>query len=352
MKSKFNSVCNGFVYLIGLVAIVFICLSMLFDYVDENFNPISFVWSGLTFDMAGVVNGVINLLGLLTLVFLSLNTLFELFDFYGYSVPFCKFSENKRKRESERVCKIVKKFVVSESGYLLQAGQQRVSILLSQLGLRQDQLIEVKKKVLDLRLRPIGKDLQEMKALLEDIICSEIVLKDQGPEKNRVYNEVRYYIDFLDIAFYEGDLFLKVSKILAALIKDHVDPFDIENITVAVPVDGNLLLGKTVSEILGCSFIKVREKEKINLSEPWDGCLSDGRKIVIVNDVLVTSNQIIKSLERLESNSTNEILGAFFLVVRKEWQGLKKLTDRMKTEYVLDINDDEIEQLVGQKVDK
>ena len=91
----------------------------------------------------------------------------------------------------------------------------------------------------------------------------------------------------------------------------------------------------------------MRQKSgRIEREKCWDGDLNNGDRVIIVHDVLVTSDQIIHTLSKLPP--TCGVKGLFCFAVRKEWAGLKNLTEHsIRVERILDLNDNDIETIIN-----
>lgn len=85
---------------------------------------------------------------------------------------------------------------------------------------------------------------------------------------------------------------------------------------------------------------------EIEREKCWDGDLNAGDRVIIVHDVLVTSDQIIHTLSKLPK--TCGVKGLFCFAVRKEWAGLENLTGHsIRVERILDLNDNDIETIIN-----
>ncbi len=250
------------------------------------------------------------------------------------------YIEEKYKK---RVSKAIEYFVSSEVGYMDQYSNNRISFFLDQLGLTQNDFELLKTKIVSIKMLPL-KNINDAKKKLEEIIYTgKIISKQSGPTTKLVYKKVDYFIDFTNIA-YVDDYCNELTDILMMLIQENIAG-ELSNINkIIVPHSSNRLLGISVSKKLGKSIINVTKEPRIFNDEFWEGNFDEGmNKGIVIHDVLVTGDQILESLDRI--NSRCNVKYIFCLINRTDYEGKKKLEDAGYTVFsLIDLNDDDLEK--------
>ena len=161
----------------------------------------------------------------------------------------------------------------------------------------------------------------------------------------RTYNNVDYFLNFHD-AMYSAEYFADFVRVMHLLIceKIGVDNFD----TIAIPYDSNVILGVEVAKLFGKPVVKMRkDRGKLEIDHLWDGEFSNGNRVLIVHDVLVSGEQIIHTKNHIPSRC--EIVALCCLATRKDVNGLEVLQrENVRVERVIDLSDAEIESLMNQ----
>lgn len=86
---------------------------------------------------------------------------------------------------------------------------------------------------------------------------------------------------------------------------------------------------------------------KLEIDHLWDGEFSNGNRVLIVHDVLVSGEQIIHTKNHIPSRC--EIVALCCLATRKDVNGLEVLQrENVRVERVIDLSDAEIESLMNQ----
>lgn len=283
----------------------------------------------------------------LILCFLALITLFEVIDQRGGNIPW--FSYNKRKREREfleevkrKTSENIKDIYEREYQFLIDHEKERIGSFLVQLGLKRDQFTEVKLKILEFQRLPMT-DISAIKSKLEKLCIDSLVMVDQRKFLQRKYNEVGYYLNFVDIMYSpcSRDISYMLANLIQTTLRDKIDHVD----RVVVTTEGNFLLGLKISELLRIPMVKMRRTERILEKQFWDGNFESNEKVIIVHDALVTAKQVTESINLFPYNV--DVIGLFCLVRRTEWDGKEKLNEMgIETHSVIDICDADIEKLM------
>lgn len=254
--------------------------------------------------------------------------LVEIATYYNFSILVPDFyAKSKDRKKRDDLKQYIELYFHEEVNFLEDYSEERIGYLISQLGISIEQFDRIRFELIRMRSLP----LKNMDDAREKMCCCisngdfPFVIVQQRYDAARLcYNKVDYYINFTDPVFSPAYC-RELSSILAFLIEEKCP--DIGGIDrIAIPYDGNLLLGLEVGKKLNIPVIKMRhDKGKILSDQPWEGILKNRDRIIIVNDVLVTAEQILNTVEKLPDSC--DLLGSFFLVARKEWDGVKKLRE-------------------------
>lgn len=156
---------------------------------------------------------------------------------------------------------------------------------------------------------------------------------------------IEAFLNFHD-AMYSAEYFADFVRVMHLLIceKIGVDNFD----TIAIPYDSNVILGVEVAKLFGKPVVKMRkDRGKLEIDHLWDGEFSNGNRVLIVHDVLVSGEQIIHTKNHIPSRC--EIVALCCLATRKDVNGLEVLQrENVRVERVIDLSDAEIESLMNQ----
>lgn len=174
---------------------------------------------------------------------------------------------------------------------------------------------------------------------------SAVVNLKEIDSAKRTYNNVDYFLNFHD-AMYSAEYFADFVRVMHLLIceKIGVDNFD----TIAIPYDSNVILGVEVAKLFGKPVVKMRkDRGKLEIDHLWDGEFSNGNRVLIVHDVLVSGEQIIHTKNHIPSRC--EIVALCCLATRKDVNGLEVLQrENVRVERVIDLSDAEIESPMNQ----
>lgn len=274
--------------------------------------------------------------------------LIEIASYYSFNilVPdfYAKSIDRKKRAELKQYIDL---YFNQEVNFIKDYNDERISFIISQLGISVEQFDRIRLDLIKMRSLP----LKNMDDAIEKMCCCisngdfPIVIVQQRYDASRLsYKKVDYYINFTDPVFspaYRKEL----SSILAFLIDEKST--DIGSINrIVIPYDGNFLLGLEVGKKLNIPVIKMRlDKGKVFSDQPWEGILNPLDRIIVVNDVLVTADQILDTVNKLPS--TCEVLGMFCLVSRKEWNGISRLRERnIRVEQVVAWDDKDIRDII------
>lgn len=280
---------------------------------------------------------------LIIIYLLGIKTIFDILgspDFFGIKF----FSKRKHKDEEERIKKIISDIYKNERHFLLDIEKDRIDTFLSQVGLNKDQFQQVKFEILRLRRLPI-RNPKEIEETLKKICASPLVLVDQSKfSTGKEYSKVNYFLNFTDIIF-EENLKFNLAQMMKNFIESNIPPEEFPQMKIVIPVQGNYLFGEMVANVLKIPLVKMRETPLIFRGKFWEGPFENNDKVIIINDVLVTGDQIIKSIEHFPNGA--KAIYFFSLVNRTEWAGKKRLEEKgLVVKSILDLCDDDIEKML------
>ena len=257
------------------------------------------------------------------------------------------------KKEKKIVSHCIDDFIKQEFGYLNQYGNTRISFFLEQLGLTQNDFQKLKSHMISIKLMPLHDIEQAKDKLMKIIFTPGVIICQNKLESNRlVYKKVNYYINLLNV-MYLDNLSKELADCMSMLIADKLDANELLSTNkIIVPYNGNYLLGLETSKILGKSIINVTKEPKIFVDEHWVGNFDGNSNVgIIVLDVLVTGDQVIESIGRV--NTHCYIKHIFCLVNRLDQSGKESL-EKMGYEVhsLLEITDAEIENKLKEDEDE
>lgn len=293
-------------------------------------------------------NGFENIGGMIEqtlLIMLSFVTLVDIASYVNWSIlvpDFFEFAKEKKHIKDVQAC--VETYIKEDVNFLQDYSQERISFIISQLGISKNQLDKIRLELIKMRCIPL-KNLDDAKEKIKSLVISDypiLIDQDKIDSAKICYNKVRFYINIMDIMFIP-DYASELSSILAFLITEKADLSTIDKLII--PHDSNFLLGVEVGKRLGKSVVKIRNKKgKIEAEKFWDGNLNVTDKVIIIHDVLVSGEQIIDTISKLPDSCAIE--GFFCLITRKEWDGKKKLMQKDIPCYeVIEIDDEDIREL-------
>lgn len=293
-------------------------------------------------------NGFENMGGIIEqtiFIMLSFVTLVDIASYANWNILVPDFFEfAKEKKHTKDVQVYIQKYFKEDVNFLQDYSQERISFILSQLGISKDQLDKIRLELIKMRCIPL-KNMNDAQRKVKSLVISDypiIIDQDRIDSSKICYKKVKYYINTMDIMFIP-DYASELSSILAFLIAEKANLSTIDK--MVIPHDSNFLLGVEVGKKLGKSVVKIRYKEgKIETEKCWDGNLNPTDRVIIIHDVLVSGDQITDAIHKLPDSCT--IAGIFCLITRKEWDGKKKLMQKGIPCYeVLEIDDEDIRKL-------
>lgn len=288
------------------------------------------------------------------LIMLAFVGFLEICHYVGWDIFVPYFMLHKEKHElqvcvdevvkhsmNDVIAQSIEAFFYREANFIKDFSEEKTHYIMSQLGVTAKQFEQLRVELIKMRCLPLAdlKDAQEK--IKQYIRCKEPFVTDLSKIDSTkcTYSCVKYYLNFND-AMYIDSSCRELVAIMHLLICEKIglSTFD----KIVIPCDSNFILGVEVGKLLGKPVVHMRQnKGRIEREKCWDGKLDPIDRVVIVHDVLVTSDQIIHTLDKLPSSCQVVCLCCF--VVRKEWNGIAKLNDwRIKVERILDLNDADI----------
>lgn len=243
-----------------------------------------------------------------------------------------------------------------EINFIKNYANERTNHVLAQLKLNDSQFSKLRLELIRMRSLPL-RNLKDAESKIKEFIRSgyepfnsfsrnsAVVNLKEIDSAKRTYNNVDYFLNFHD-AMYSAEYFADFVRVMHLLIceKIGVDNFD----TIAIPYDSNVILGVEVAKLFGKPVVKMRkDRGKLEIDHLWDGEFSNGNRVLIVHDVLVSGEQIIHTKNHIPSRC--EIVALCCLATRKDVNGLEVLQrENVRVERVIDLSDAEIESLMNQ----
>lgn len=288
------------------------------------------------------------------LIMLAFVGLLEICHYVGWDIFVPNFMLHKEKHElqvcmdevvkhsmNDVITQSIEAFFYREANFIEDFSEEKTHYIMSQLGVTTKQFEQLRVELIKMRCLPLAdlKDAQEK--IKQYIRCKEPFVTDLSKIDSTkcTYSRVKYYLNFND-AMYIDSSCRELVAIMHLLICEKIglSTFD----KIVIPCDSNFILGVDVGKLLGKPVVHMRQnKGRIEREKCWDGKLDPIDRVVIVHDVLVTSDQILHTLDKLPSSC--QVVGLCCFVVRKEWNGIAKLNDRrIKVERILDLNDADI----------
>lgn len=294
-------------------------------------------------------SGIGRLIEQTIFLMLSFVTLMDVASCFNWDIlvpDFFEYAKGKKHKKEAR--DYIEEYIKEDINFLHDHSEERISFLMSQLGVNKHQLDKIRLELIKMRCMPL-KTLDDAKQKMERLVKSDypIVIDQNNIDSSKIcYNKVRYYINTMDIMFMP-DYARELSSILAFLITEKSDLSVIDKLVI--PYDSNFLLGIEVGKKVGKSVVKMRRKKgKIETEKLWDGNLARKDRVIIVHDVLVSGDQVVHAMNALPNTCSVE--GFFCLITRTEWKGKDVVRDKLGEKRdmcyeVLEINDDRISEL-------
>ena len=153
---------------------------------------------------------------------------------------------------------------------------------------------------------------------------------------------VQYYLDLMEAAVNPSELKV-LAKNLACYVKEMVNyDYDI----IAVPKNGNPLLGAAVARLLKKRLILVKEQAP-KRSYSFDGTFIKGQHAVLIDDVSSEGTFLTRPILMMRSNGL-EVTDCLVLVHRKEGTANQRLKDvKVNLHAICEFSDQELAQLFG-----
>lgn len=257
---------------------------------------------------------------------------------------YVEYKEDKQRKQTK---KYLDEFFIKETEYFMQYGNKRIEYFLGQLGLTRSEFEEVKLNILRIKLLPLS-NIEDARNKIQCILSQRNVVLSQRnvPSTKLVYKEVKYFANFVDI-MYSDDYANEISDCLVLLIKDILK----KNLTkinkVVIPYNSNFLLGLGVSRKINIPMVRITEKPNILFDQSWEGSfkVNEETTVIIVHDVLVTGDQVIKSIEKIPNSCS--VIAIFCLINRLDYNGKSMLESKGYTVHSLvELSDSDLEKMV------
>lgn len=274
----------------------------------------------------------------LTVAILGIITVFDLFQAFGLDafVPtyIAEAKEKKTKamiediidtyygKDFSRFSELLEAYFKRDLAFVKSHHQTMAHYIMQTLGINQSEMLDGLIRLRVMRLKDEKDSIARMEHILKNM--PNIIIKQEENPIDRTYKEVRFYIDFVS-SMRDDEYGKELSKTFARYILLDMEQ-KIKNITkVVIPDDSNFLLGFKVAESLGRPPVIMREKKgRIFEDQPWDGELSPSDEAIIVHDVLVSGDQVVAAMKKLQ-NFGVKVHAVYCIVNRLEYLGEKKI---------------------------
>lgn len=289
-----------------------------------------------------------NLIEQTILIMLSFVGLVELSSNIGWNIfvpNFYKRNQQQKSMENIRLC--MDKYFEEDTNFLRDYSDDRIGFIISQLGINKDQFDQIRIELIKMRCIPL-KNMEDAREKIRHLVKSDYpaVINQRKMDSSKIcYHKVDYFINMTDLMFM-SNYSRELPTILTFLIHEKKKTLSFDKIII--PHDSNFLLGVETGKQLGKPVVKMRhDKGKIETEKRWDGNLKENDRVIIVHDVLVTADQILETIDFLPK--TCQIIGFYCLIVRKEWDGKKKILEkRIPVHQVMELDDKDIRALRGE----
>lgn len=294
-------------------------------------------------------NSVSTMIEQTILIMLSFVGLVQISSNIGWNIfvpDFYAFALNQRSKGEAQ--KYMGAYFKEDVKFLHNYAKDRIRFLTTQLGVNEEQLSKIRLDLIRMRCMPL-ENLKHAEEKMKYLVTGDypaIINQKEIDSSKLSYNKVQYFINITDMMFLE-DYAREFSSILSFLITEKADLSAVDKLVI--PYDSNFLLGVETGKRLGKPVVKMRsERGKIEAEKCWDGNLNSNDKVLIIHDVLVTADQIIKTLNKLPE--TCQVIGLYCLIVRKEWDGKNKLMQKnISVNQIIDLDDNDIREIRGDK---
>lgn len=293
-----------------------------------------------------------------TIAFLGIVTVFDLFQAFGLDVFIPSYILNAEKKKTKamiadimdtyygedfsRFSKLLEVYFKKDLAFVKSCHQARTDYIMHKLGIIRSQMLDSLIRLRAMPLKSTEDTINRMERVLKE--TPNIIIKQDEQPSGRTYKSVQFYVDFVS-SMRDDEYGKELSETFARYIS--LDMMEkIENITkVVIPADSNFLLGFKVAESLERPPVIMRQnKGRIFKEQPWDGELSPDDQVIIVHDVLVTGDQVVAAMKKLQ-NFKVEVIGVYCIVNRLEKGGAKIVEDKgCKVHAMLNLDDATIEK--------
>lgn len=264
------------------------------------------------------------------------------------------FIAHKEKKLREQTKEYLHQFFDEESDYMRLHEQDRMSEMLTLMGLSTEGFQKVQAKALEARLSPMYDIESARKKLLDVVFFSDTIIDLRETPYYVGSRDLRYYMKFHDLMHnsVQSDLIAQIMATFVALTceSEGINLSDID--VVMVPHSSNYLLGLKVSKILGKTFIKMIPPDKVIKPYYYEGNIPNEKKdtqikAIVLHDVLLTGGQIVESVNALREAVPNcQVVGLFTAIYRNVWSGKDKLEKQhaLKCYNLAELTEEEIQE--------
>lgn len=317
-------------------------------------------------DIGQVLTAFGGVLGAVLLVIISLTSILDALSDRGLIISKV-YSERRDRKIFEMIRKIAQESLCQNDSILLAHQDELLKKILAVMQLAPSQYQEIPLLFRRLQFEKV-EDESIYKDALWEICLNGNILQNLSttPISKKKYN-VSFYLNFTDILcnnFMQNDNanLDSMARIIRFLIiryhrslHDFQDEYMIEeklraeNYKVAIPPNGNLLLGLKVASILHLNIIRFTGHEHYLVGKRWEGNLDSQDNILIIHDVLVTGDQIKSVIRECKDKKISNI-EIYSLVVRtdKGFDGKKEIErSKIPFNYLLSLNDLKISKKKG-----
>lgn len=295
-----------------------------------------------------ILDKVVQYIGsFVTILFGAIGVIEFAYDSGLFALVPTTFERYKKKKLKEQTKLYLNDFFIREAEFFSLHSNNRITYLLNQLGLSYNQLDQLKMAILSVKLMPL-KNIDDAKDKLKEIIKSAniILSQDKMISDDLIYKQVKYFINLTDVMFID-DYRSEITDCLAYLICEISNKEKINYTRIAISHSGNFLLGTSVSEKLTTALIRVTKQPLILNSKSWIGNFSDNSvdTTIFVHDVLVTGDQIIESVKKIEKKT--KVVAIFCLISRLDFNGKNEISDKLGIPVysLLELDDEKIKEM-------
>lgn len=279
-------------------------------------------------DISQIVTTIGGVLGAIFIVIASFTTILDWLSDRGIII--WKTYTNKRNRKIlELIQKTVHEQLCQDDPLLTEHQNELLTRILSIMGLTQDKYQEI--PLLFRKLQYIETNNEDAyKEGLMKLCLSPGVLKNlSGIKKSGKKYPVKYYIDLTDVIYNNflqnnNECLESMAEMIRFMILSshrnrfhqevpNIEDYEIENsihennYKIAIPENGNLLLGLKVASVMKLNIVRFIGHEKYLTQKQWEGDLNSNENVIIIHDVLCTGTQIINAIKLCQSIKVKSI---------------------------------------------